>query len=192
MNYLLLATIFLAEGGTGTDPVGVPALVPIGIGVILLLLFIWGLNRNNIPEGPVDSAAADDHHSPQLHGEPHGAQAHHEEETAVTDAPAPEEELSTPVRTEPVTVLEPTEPDDLKKIEGIGPKIESILHDAGILTFAILADSSVEHLEKVVREDAGIRVAFPDTWPEQAKLAAAGEWETLDTLQDELKGGRRA
>ena len=41
MNYLLLATLFLQEGGT--EPVGVPSLVPIAIGVILLLLFIWGL-----------------------------------------------------------------------------------------------------------------------------------------------------
>jgi hypothetical protein len=30
-----------------------------------------------------------------------------------------------------------------------------------------------------------------DTWPEQAKLAASGEWEALEKLQDELKGGKR-
>jgi len=28
-------------------------------------------------------------------------------------------------------------------------------------------------------------------WPEQAKLAAAGEWDSLDLLQDELKHGKR-
>ncbi|GJM42294.1 MAG: hypothetical protein DHS20C20_25760 [Ardenticatenaceae bacterium] len=187
MNYLLLATIFLAEGGT--DPVGVPAMVPIGIGLILLLLFIWGLNRNNIPQGSAD--VADEHHSPQLNSEPHGGDAHHEE-TAVTEAPAPGEELAEAVRAKSVPVVAPVEPDDLKKIEGIGPKIEGILHNVGILTFTNLADATLEHLEKVVREDAGIRVAFPDTWPDQAKLAAAGDWDKLETLQDELKGGRRA
>ena len=31
----------------------------------------------------------------------------------------------------------------------------------------------------------------PSTWPEQASLAAAGEWDALQALQDELKGGRR-
>lgn len=86
----------------------------------------------------------------------------------------------------------PRQPDDLKKVEGIGPKIERILHEAGILTFTQLAAAEVSHLEKVVREDAGIRVAFPDTWPEQAKLAAGGAWDTLEKLQDDLKGGRRA
>lgn len=177
MNTLLLATIFMQEGGT--EPVGVPALVPIVIGVILLLLFIWGLNRNNIPQGEAD--VADDHHSPHSQSEPHGAAAHH--------APQLAENHAEPVRSTAVSLAEP---DDLKKVEGIGPKIEGILHDAGIATFAALAATSVAQLEKIVREDAGIRVAFPDTWPEQAGLAAAGEWAALETLQDELKGGRHS
>ncbi|WP_420631559.1 helix-hairpin-helix domain-containing protein [Candidatus Leptofilum sp.] len=188
MSNLLLAAIFLQEGGT--EPVGVPAWVPIVIGVILLLLFIWGLNRKNIPQG---SPAEDEHHSPQLHSEPHAGDAHHEE-TAVAEAPTPVEEPEPVdvVRSTAVPIIEPVEPDNLKKIEGIGPKIEGILHEAGILTFADLAAATVEHLEKVVREDAGIRVAFPDTWPEQAQLAATGEWDKLEALQDSLKGGRRA
>ena len=87
---------------------------------------------------------------------------------------------------------EPVVPDNLRKIEGIGPKISGILNDAGILTFAQLAASSVTHLNKVVREDAGIRIAYPDTWPQQAQLAADGEWDALTTLQDSLIGGRHA
>jgi predicted flap endonuclease-1-like 5' DNA nuclease len=66
------------------------------------------------------------------------------------------------------------------------------LHEAGIFTFAALAVASVAHLEQIVREEAGIRVAFPDTWPEQARLAAAGDWNALEKLQDQLKGGRHA
>ena len=88
------------------------------------------------------------------------------------------------------TAVPPT-PDDLKAIEGIGPKIEEILHEAGIDTFAKLAGSSVAALEKIVREDGGIRVAYPDTWPQQAGLASAGKWDELERLQDQLKGGRR-
>ncbi len=82
-------------------------------------------------------------------------------------------------------------PQDLKKIEGIGPVIEKVLHKAGLLTFADLAAASVTQLEKIVRYDAGIRVAFPETWAEQATLARDDNWETLSKLQDELKGGRR-
>ncbi len=87
-------------------------------------------------------------------------------------------------------VSPPTVPQDLKKIEGIGPVIEKVLHEAGILTFADLAAASVTQLEKIVRHDAGIRVAFPETWAEQAALARDENWEALDKLQDELKGGR--
>ena len=85
----------------------------------------------------------------------------------------------------------PVEPDNLQVIEGIGPKIESVLNEAGIRSFAQLAGSSVASLEKIVRSDAGIKVAFPDTWPQQAGLAAAGKWEELERFQDKLKGGRR-
>ncbi|MCB8980134.1 MAG: hypothetical protein H6657_22205 [Ardenticatenaceae bacterium] len=175
MNYLLTATIFLTEGAT--EPVGVPPWIPVVIGIILLLVFLWGLNRNNIPQG--EPAHADDHHDAG-HSDAH---AHHEPEAHVE---------SVAERSTAVPIAEAVAPDDLKIIEGIGPKIEGILHEAGIFTFAALAAASVDHLEQIVREDAGIRVAFPDTWPEQARLAASGEWTALETLQDELKGGRRA
>lgn len=82
-------------------------------------------------------------------------------------------------------------PDDLKKIEGIGPKISQILNDAGIYTFANLSQTSTERLRTVLAE-AGNRYKMhdPQTWPQQAALAAAGEWEKLKELQDYLDGGR--
>jgi predicted flap endonuclease-1-like 5' DNA nuclease len=64
--------------------------------------------------------------------------------------------------------------DDLKKIEGIGPKIESVLQEAGIRTYAQLAVTGADRL-KLILKDAGVRAA-PDTWPEQARLAAVGDW----------------
>jgi hypothetical protein len=80
--------------------------------------------------------------------------------------------------------------DDLKVIEGIGPKISSVLQDAGISTYNKLANTSVSHLTEILG-DADIRLGDPTTWPEQAKLAAAGEWDSLEALQDELKAGKR-
>jgi len=85
----------------------------------------------------------------------------------------------------------PPTPDDLKRIEGIGPKISSLLQEAGITTFAQLAATDVNRLRRILVE-AGIRIAAPETWPEQASLAAAGRWDELETLQARLKGGRRA
>ena len=82
------------------------------------------------------------------------------------------------------------EPDDLQRIEGIGPKISSLLEASGIATFAQLADTSVDGLQRIL-DKAGLRLAHPGTWPEQARLAADGSWEAFEVLQRELKGGRR-
>ncbi|HXV43700.1 MAG TPA: DUF4332 domain-containing protein [Anaerolineae bacterium] len=84
----------------------------------------------------------------------------------------------------------PTAPEDLTRIEGIGPKINKVLQDAGITTFAQLAETEVSQLEQIL-EEANLRLAKADTWPEQARLAATGDWEKLEQLQGQLKGGRR-
>jgi len=80
--------------------------------------------------------------------------------------------------------------DDLKRIDGIGPKIASVFQDAGITTYAQLAATDVDRLRQILT-DSGIRLANPDTWPDQAHLAAAGDWDDLKNLQGQLKGGRR-
>lgn len=85
----------------------------------------------------------------------------------------------------------PVQPDDLKKIEGIGPKVAGLLNQAGITTFQQMVDAGAEKLESIL-DGAGLQMIDADTWPEQAKLAAAGDWEGLAKLQEELKGGKRA
>ena len=82
-------------------------------------------------------------------------------------------------------------PDDLTRIEGIGPKISEILGHEGITTFAALAATDEARLD-VILEAAGSRfqLADPETWPEQAGLAAAGKWDELNALQERLMGGR--
>jgi predicted flap endonuclease-1-like 5' DNA nuclease len=81
--------------------------------------------------------------------------------------------------------------DDLKIVEGIGPKIEELLHKAGIYSWESLAESSVDRLNGIL-EQAGSDYAMhdPGSWPQQAGLAANQDWDTLKKLQDELKGGR--
>jgi len=80
--------------------------------------------------------------------------------------------------------------DDLKVIEGIGPKISSTLQAAGINTYDELANTSVSRLKEILKK-ADIHLGDPTTWPEQAKLAEAGDWDSLEVFQDELKGGKR-
>ena len=79
--------------------------------------------------------------------------------------------------------------DDLTLIEGIGPKINQLCHAAGIHTFADLAQTDVSRLQAIL-DEAKLRIADPGTWPEQARLAAAGDLEALKAYQDSLKGGR--
>ena len=82
--------------------------------------------------------------------------------------------------------------DDLKKIEGIGPKIESLLNKEGIFTFQDLSNARRSRLVNILTE-AGKRYKMhdPSTWSEQAELAANGDWDQLKVLQDELDGGKR-
>lgn len=81
-------------------------------------------------------------------------------------------------------------PDNLQLIEGIGPKIAQIMKDAGINTFAALAAKSATELRAILDEAGISAISDPTTWPEQAGLAARGEWEALEELQENLKGGR--
>ena len=84
---------------------------------------------------------------------------------------------------------QPSNEDDLTKIEGIGPKISVLLKQNGINTFDKLAKANVANLEKMLN-NAGLQMANSDTWPRQARLAANGKWDELKKLQDELTGGR--
>ena len=81
--------------------------------------------------------------------------------------------------------------DDLKVVEGIGPKIENILNDAGITTFQQLSQTKPERLYEILH-DANLRLADPTTWPEQARLAQGDNWDMLKALQDRLQAGRRS
>ena len=81
--------------------------------------------------------------------------------------------------------------DDLKVIEGIGPKAAEVLVAAGISTFAELSKTSAEKVKEILdAAEAKVQHLDPTTWAQQAQLAADGKWDELKTLQDELNGGR--
>ncbi len=81
--------------------------------------------------------------------------------------------------------------DDLQIVEGIGPKIAELLNAAGIETWEQLAMTSPYRLREIL--DGGgsqFNIHEPETWPQQADLAATGKWDELKKLQDELDGGK--
>ncbi|MDA8886374.1 hypothetical protein OAD66_05120 [Bacteroidia bacterium] len=82
--------------------------------------------------------------------------------------------------------------DDLKKIEGIGPKIEQLLNADGIHSYKELIASSVDRIKGIlIAAGPNYAVHDPSTWAEQATLADSGNWSVLHALQEELKGGKR-
>ena len=99
-----------------------------------------------------------------------------------------EDDVEVETNTSPSDIA--VEPDDLKKIEGIGPKVASILAEAGITTFQHMVDAGAEKLETIL-DEARLQMINADTWPEQAELAASSDWDALENLQDKLKGGKR-
>jgi large subunit ribosomal protein L21 len=82
--------------------------------------------------------------------------------------------------------------DDIELIEGIGPKMATVLKDAGLGTFDAIAKATPEKITEVLQASGGkFGMAKPDTWPEQAALAAKGDWDAFDKLTQELVGGVR-
>ncbi len=87
----------------------------------------------------------------------------------------------------------PIIPDDLKIIEGIGPKIEQLLNKEDILTFAQLAKTSPERIKEIlVAAGSRFQMHDPTTWPQQSAFARDGKWDELKAWQDELNKGRKA
>ena len=84
-----------------------------------------------------------------------------------------------------------TAADNLKIVEGIGPKIEELLHNAGLKTYTQLSEASADSIKEILAA-AGNRYKMhdPTTWPKQAEMAAAGKFDELKVWQDELQGGK--
>jgi len=152
--------------------------------VVVLIWLLWKLWSSHQEEAAVEIELplSPEPASPEPPAAPEEEDAAEETREAGDMLRAPEAPLEAPPA-----------PDDLKRIEGIGPKISSVLQEAGITTFAQLAEAEVGQIEQILEEaDPRLkRLANPASWPEQAALASAGQWEALEALQNELKGGRR-
>lgn len=80
---------------------------------------------------------------------------------------------------------------DLKIVEGIGPKIEALFNAAGITTWRELSETSTDKLQSIL--DAGgenYAIHNPSTWARQALLAYQGKWQELKDWQEGLLGGK--
>ena len=92
----------------------------------------------------------------------------------VAAAPAPVEAAPPPPA--PESAPEPAPADDLSRIKGLGPKLQKLLPELGITTFAQIAaltEADLAELDTKLGAFAG-RPA-KDNWVEQARFLAAGD-----------------
>ncbi len=173
------------------------------------------LNRTFVEVLPFEDQILVEEKEPEIKIDPQPTEPEVKEDPVVTepeDKKEPEVEPTEPTTTEPKdkkdSEVEPKPPvkpktitlpsgkkvkeNDLKLVEGVGPKIAGLLEAAAIKTWADLAAASIDTLKGIL-DEAGSRYQMhnPSTWPQQAQLASEGKWEELETLQDELKGGRK-
>ncbi len=72
-------------------------------------------------------------------------------------------------------------PDDLTQLNGIGPRIASILSDGGVTTYAQLEHTDPSELRKIIAQGGALPPSSLDTWPTQASYAVRGDWSGLAT-----------
>ena len=126
---------------------------------------------------------------PSASKEPAPAKEAAAEEKAPAKKEAAPAKKAAPKKAAPKKAAAKAEADDLKKIEGIGPKIAEVLAENGVSTFAALAKMDRDAVKAILETVSTLKSKEPKTWPQQAALAADGKWEELEKLQDELMGG---
>ncbi|SEQ48493.1 hypothetical protein [Neolewinella agarilytica] len=134
-----------------------------------LIGYLPGIIQRDDWIGQAAALAAEPDHAPEASPAP-------------AEAPAPE-----PVEKPAKEVAD----DNLRIVEGIGPKIESVLKAAGVDSLHTLAATPAEQLREML-DAAGSRYKShdPRSWPVQAGLAADGKLAELKAWQQELKGGK--
>ena len=96
--------------------------------------------------------------------------------TIAPSAPQPVEDAGAAAQPEALSEAREGGPDDLKKIKGVGPKLEQVLHSLGIYHFDQIAAWGPAEVAWMDDNLAGFKGRVTrDGWVDQAGLLAAGE-----------------
>ncbi|MCW8842966.1 MAG: NADH:ubiquinone oxidoreductase [Rhodobacteraceae bacterium] len=188
-----LIAFFLLNGGMATLLVLILAVVvAVCLGFILIKAFC-AKDEAAAVAPPMTPAARTPAAAPETGADAKGAAPKAAEPEAapvaeVEEAPVPEAAAEPAPAAAPVEVpaaAVSTGPDDLKKLKGVGPKIEEKLHAAGVTRFAQIATWGADDIAKM-DELLSFRGRIErDGWVEQAKtLAAGGETEFAKRVAD--------
>lgn len=104
-----------------------------------------------------------------------------------------ETDKSPPTKSPPTkSIYSGVKDDNFQIIEGIGPKMESILKENGVNNFSSLAEKSPTDLRAILNKYGDkYKIIDPATWAQQAGYAAESEFEGLIDLQKKLDGGKK-
>lgn len=123
----------------------------------------------------------------------------HDEPKAVINTEAPP--VQTPAKTSPVVPpladllpdkLAALRGDDFTMIEGIGLKVQDVLYQAGITTYAQLAEAEVDTLMELFKGKRRLPVQESTlaTWPQQAQYIVDDDLAGLESFQATLPKNR--
>lgn len=117
----------------------------------------------------------------------------HEEKTHTVEAKKVETKTESTVEvieaeSKPVMVISEKEMNDIQKINGIGPKLEEVLHGSNIKSFQDILDTPMDTLKDIIK-NAGSNFSLidPSTWHDQAAIAVRGAWDEFEKFQDNMK-----
>ena len=145
-------------------PAGGRDMFPLSLGLLALALLFWiWIRRDESTEGSDDAVKA--------------AQA------AATEAEALVKRREVRRDVEPAAGIIP---DDLTRLKGIAAGYQRILNDAGVHTYAALADTTADELRAIFSAASRAAPVGLETLPKQAELAAADDWEGLQAFQDAM------
>ena len=112
---------------------------------------------------------------------------------APADVPGTTDPTGAPDPAETAAARPEAEPDNLERIEGIGPRIATALQTAGITTYHALALADEEQLRGALREAGLVFAPSLVTWSRQAALLAGGDEAAFHALTSQLvRGPHRA
>jgi predicted flap endonuclease-1-like 5' DNA nuclease len=171
-------------------------LIPLLVGAICALLgYLWGKGKREVIDNSAEIKALEDKNA-KLKAD---LDACNKKLTAAPKAQAPASSLAAATATgiafdaaaAKAAFGKRIKQDDLKIVEGIGPKIEGLFHNFDIKTWKSLSEASVDKCQEVLNSGGErYRIHDPASWPMQAKMAYEGKWKELVKWQDEHKAGK--
>ncbi|WP_373073014.1 hypothetical protein [Zeaxanthinibacter enoshimensis] len=113
------------------------------------------------------------------------------QEVARLNSEAPAEEIGFDAAAAKAVFGKRVKENDLKLVEGIGPKIEGLFHNFDIKTWKDLSEITVDRCYEVLGSGGDrYKIHDPSSWPMQARMAYQGDWKALHRWQVEHKHGK--